>query len=93
MPRRWQLTFGCWLGPRGSCSTSPRRYLPLWKYSVPPSFRDRDWDFSRFNEGEHFVYERFPIDKYLELMDQMRRWGLDDVMDRKQYEQLVLAPA
>ena len=49
--------------------------------------------FSRFNEGEHFVYERFPMDKYLELMDQMRRWGLDDVMDRKQYEQLVLAPA
>jgi len=71
----------------------PEPYLPLWKYSIPVSFRDRDWDFSRFHEGEHFVHQRFPMDKYLELMDQMRRWGLDDVMSRKRYEQLVLAPA
>jgi len=33
------------------------------------------------------------MDKYLELMDQMSRWGLDNLMDRKEYEQLVLAPA
>ena len=71
----------------------PTRYLPLWKYSIPESFRDRQWDFARFHEGEHFVDQRFPMDKYLELMGQMARWGLDDVMDRKQYEQLVLAPA
>ena len=69
----------------------PKPYLPLWKYSIPASFRDRDWDFSRFHEGEHFVYEPYPMDKYLEVMDQMRRWGLDNVMDRKEYEQLVLA--
>ena len=68
----------------------PKRYLPLWKYSIPPSFRDRDWDFGRFHEGEHFVYQRYPMNKYLELMDQMARWGLDDVMDRRDYAQLVL---
>ena len=71
----------------------PTSYLPLWKYSIPKSFQDREWDFSRFHEGEHFVHERYPFDKYLELMDQMRRWGLDDVMQRKEYQQLVLAPA
>jgi hypothetical protein len=71
----------------------PASYLPLWKYSIPKSFQDREWDFSRFHEGEHFVYQRYPFDKYLELMDQMRRWGLDDVMERKDYQQLVLAPA
>jgi NitT/TauT family transport system substrate-binding protein len=69
----------------------PKRYLPLWKYSVPPSFRDRDWDFSHFHEGEHFLYERYPMNKYLDLMDQMARWGLDDVMARRDYAQLVLA--
>ncbi|MFI5266753.1 MAG: hypothetical protein ACHQ7M_05175 [Chloroflexota bacterium] len=68
----------------------PKRYLPLWKYSIPPSFRDRDWDFSRFHEGEHFLYERYPMNKYLDLMDQMARWGLDDVMARRDYAQLVL---
>jgi hypothetical protein len=71
----------------------PTAYLPLWKYSIPKSFQDREWDFSRFHEGEHFVHERYPFDKYLELMEQMRRWGLDDVMERKDYQQLVLAPA
>ncbi|GEM_PF-3666587 len=29
----------------------PKRWLPLWKYSIPPSFRDREWDFSRFHEA------------------------------------------
>jgi hypothetical protein len=66
-------------------------YLPLWKYSIPESFRDRMWDFSRFHEGEHFVYEPYPMEKYDEVMQQMARWGLDDVMSRKEYEQLVLA--
>ena len=68
-----------------------KSYLPLWKYSIPPSFRDHEWDFSRFHEGEHFLYERYPMNKYLDLMDQMARWGLDDVMDRRNYAQLVLA--
>jgi len=71
----------------------PKPYLPLWKYSIPHSFRDREWDFSRFHEGEHFLYDRYPMNKYLELMDQMRRWGLDDVMSRREYEQLVLTAA
>jgi NitT/TauT family transport system substrate-binding protein len=69
----------------------PERYLPLWKYSIPGSFRGRGWDFSRFHEGEHFVYAPFPMAKYDELMDQMARWGLDDVMGHKEYQELVLA--
>lgn len=69
----------------------PTPYLPLWKYSIPVSFRDREWDFGRFHEGEHFLHEHYPMGKYLELMDQMARWGLDDVMARREYAELVLA--
>ena len=67
------------------------RYLHLWKYSLPAEFADREWDYSRFHEGEHFVRQRYPMDKYQELLDQMARWGLDDVMEDKTFEHLVLA--
>lgn len=69
----------------------PTRYLPLWHYSVPAEFRDRAWDYSKFHEGEHFVYQPYPMDKYNELIGQMERWGLDDVMEDKTYDHLVLA--
>jgi len=68
-----------------------RRCLPLWHYSIPAEFAGREWDYSRFHEGEHFTYEPFPMDKYQEVVAQMARWGLDDVMDDKTYEHLVLA--
>ena len=70
---------------------APERYLPLWKYSLPPTFRDREWDFGHFDAGERFVYQPYPMGKYYELMEQMARWGLDDVMNRKEYQELVLA--
>jgi hypothetical protein len=31
------------------------------------------------------------MDKYHELLAQMERWGLDDVMEDKTFEHLVLA--
>jgi len=68
-----------------------KHYLPLWHYSIPAEFAGRNWEYSRFHEGEHFVYERFPMDKYEEVVAQMERWGLDDVMDDKTYDHLVLA--
>jgi hypothetical protein len=73
-------------------TADPASCLPLWRYSVPPGFRDRSWDFARFHEGERFVYEPYPMEKYRELMDQLARWGLDDVMHEKTFERLVLAP-
>ena len=76
----------------GDLQRDPERYLPLWKYSIPASFADRQWDFSRFHEGEHFMYEPFPADKYRQLMEQLARWGLDDVMHDKEFEHLVLQP-
>jgi NitT/TauT family transport system substrate-binding protein len=66
-------------------------YLPLWRYSIPAEFADRDWDYASFHEGEHFVHEPFPMAKYRELIEQMERWGLDDVMEDKTFEHLVLA--
>jgi len=69
----------------------PARYLPLWRYSIPAEFADRQWDYSKFHEGERFVHKPFPMSKYRELIEQMERWGLDDVMEDKIFEHLVLA--
>ena len=71
----------------------PARYLPLWRYSIPPAFQDHVWDFSRFHEGEHFVYEPYPQEQYRQVMAQLARWGLDDVMQEQTFERLVLQPA
>jgi len=67
------------------------RYLYLWHYSIPSEFHDREWDYVKFHEGEHFVHQPYSMDKYHELLDQMERWGLDDVMEDKTFEHLVLA--
>src|SRR5215813_4464938 len=31
-----------------------KKYLPLWKYSIPPEFEGRKWDFDGFSRGERF---------------------------------------
>ena len=69
----------------------PSRYLPLWHNSIPAEFEDRPWDYSKFHEGEHFVHQPYPMDKYREVIAQMERWSLDDVMEDKTFEHLVLA--
>jgi NitT/TauT family transport system substrate-binding protein len=71
----------------------PSRYLELWHYSVPPEFKDRKWDYSRFHEGEHVRYETFPKERYREVLEQMERWRLDDLMQDKSYENLVFQTA
>lgn len=72
---------------------APRDYLKLWHYSVPIDYKDHGWDYSAFHEGEHFVYSPFPIDRYNEVLAQMERWSLDDLMLDKTYENLVLTTA
>ncbi|MGH2520590.1 MAG: hypothetical protein ACRDF8_12345, partial [Chloroflexota bacterium] len=69
----------------------PAKYLHLWHYSIPAEFTDRAWDYSKFHEGEHFVNEPFPMDKYRDVISQMERWHLDDVMEDKTFDHLVLA--
>ncbi len=66
-----------------------KKYLPLWKHSVPPEFADRNWDFSRFSRGERFVHKPFPRAEYDEIFAQVQRWGLDQYLKEKSYDKLT----
>ena len=65
------------------------KYLPLWKYSVPEEFETHDWDFSRFGRGERFVYRPIPREEFTEVLDQVRRWGLDQFIKERDFENLA----
>jgi len=65
-------------------------YLPLWKLAVPAEFETTHaWDFTRFGRGERFVYETIPYAEFDEVMDQVKRWGLDDYLKDKSFENLA----
>jgi NitT/TauT family transport system substrate-binding protein len=66
-----------------------RKYLALWKQCVPPEFQDRDWDFSRFSRGERFVYQPILREEFEEVMQQVERWGLDQYLKDRSFENLV----
>jgi NitT/TauT family transport system substrate-binding protein len=66
------------------------KYLPLWKLAVPAEFETtHPWDFTRFGRGERFVYETIPRSEFDEVMDQVKRWGLDDYLKDKSFENLA----
>jgi NitT/TauT family transport system substrate-binding protein len=68
----------------------PAKYLPLWKLAVPAEFETTHaWDFTRFGRGERFVYETIPHSEFDEVMDQVKRWGLDDYLKDKSFENLA----
>ena len=59
------------------------KYLPLWELAVPPEFRDRTWDYTKFGRGEKFVRQALSQKDFDEVFDQVGRWGLDQfVKDR-----------
>ncbi len=70
-----------------------RRFLHLWRWSMPPEQRERGWDYRRFHEGERFVRAPIPRAEYDAVIASLERWGLDDVMRDKDYERLALAIA
>jgi len=68
-------------------------YLPLWKLAVPAEFEEyHAWDFTRFGRGERFVYERIPLAEFDEVMDQVKRWGLDDFLEERSFDKLIPSP-
>jgi NitT/TauT family transport system substrate-binding protein len=71
------------------------KYLPLWKICIPQEFEHlHKWDFSRFTRGERFVYQPVPKTEFEEVMQQVERWGLDDYLKEKSFDNLVYrAPA
>src|SRR3954462_11540575 len=66
------------------------KYLPLWRLAVPAEFETyHKWDFSKFGRGERFVYKTIPHSEFDEVMDQVKRWKLDDFLKDKSFEGLA----
>jgi NitT/TauT family transport system substrate-binding protein len=68
----------------------PASCLPLWRHSIPAEFKDQAWDYSRFDVGERFHYERVSQAELQEILNEAERWGLDDHMQTKAFEELAL---
>ena len=66
-----------------------KRYLPLWDLAVPQEFKNRTWDYSTFGRGERFVYKPIPRTEFDEVMDQVKRWGLDQHLKERSFDNLV----
>jgi NitT/TauT family transport system substrate-binding protein len=66
------------------------KYLPLWKLAVPAEFENvHPWDFSKFGHGERFVHKTLPQSEFDEVMDQVKRWDLDQFLKDRSYEGLA----
>lgn len=70
-----------------------KRYLPLWDLAVPQEFKNRTWDYSKFGRGERFVYKPIPRAEFDEVMDQVKRWGLDQHLKERSFDNLVTSAA
>jgi hypothetical protein len=70
------------------------KYLPLWKLAVPAEFEQfHSWDFSRFGRGERFYYKPLPREEFDDTFRQVERWGLDQFLKDRSFEQLSYASA
>jgi hypothetical protein len=68
----------------------PAGCLPLWHYSVPQEFKHQRWDFARFDVGERFHYAPVAQEELDEFLRAADRWGLDDQMHTKIFEEMAL---
>jgi NitT/TauT family transport system substrate-binding protein len=65
------------------------KYLPLWKYSIPPEFETRQWDLSRFSRGERFVNKPILPEEFATVLESVGRWGLDDHLKERSFDRLI----
>lgn len=71
-----------------------KKYLPLWELSIPVEFADyHPWDFSKFGRGERFVFKRIPQSEFDDTMAQVKRWGLDQFVQERDFEKLIAKTA
>jgi NitT/TauT family transport system substrate-binding protein len=68
----------------------PASCLPLWRLSIPAEFQDKQWDFAHFDIGERFFYAPLGRDEFDELLQAAQRWGLDDYMRSRTFDDLAL---
>jgi ABC-type nitrate/sulfonate/bicarbonate transport system substrate-binding protein len=71
------------------------KYLPLWQLAVPGEFESvhtenvHGWDFSKFGRGERFVYQAIPRSEFDEVLEQVKRWRLDQYLGDTSFEHLA----
>ena len=65
------------------------KYLELWKHSIPPSFRDREWNFAAFSRGERFVNAPIARAEFDRMMAEVARWQMDDVLVERDFDALT----
>ncbi len=66
------------------------RFYPLWKLAVPAEFENtHPWDFTKFGRGERFVHKTLPQAEFDDVMDQVKRWDLDQFLKDKTFEGLA----
>lgn len=69
-----------------------KRWRPVWRnrdLAVPPEFKGRNWDYSKFGRGERFVYKPIPRGEFDDVMNQVERWGLDQHLKERSFERLA----
>ena len=68
------------------------RYLPLWELAIPTELKAyQAWDFTKFGRGERFVCEPIPRAEFDEVLAQVQRWGLDEFLEERRFEKLVIS--
>jgi hypothetical protein len=67
-----------------------QKYLHLWKIAIPLEFEHlHKWDFSKFSRGERFVHQPIPRSEFDEVLQQVERWGLDQYLKERSFENLT----
>ena len=65
-------------------------YLHLWKIAIPAEFENlHPWDLRRFSRGERFVHRPMPRSEFDEVLQQVKRWGLDDYLKERAFDALA----
>lgn len=67
------------------------RYLHLWEYSTSNDLKAYDWRYGEFGRGERFVREALPPVEFERLLEQSHRWGLDNHVSERVYDNLLYA--
>ena len=75
----------------GALDADLAKFLPLWKLAVPPEFENVHlWDFTKFGRRERFAYQAIPRSEFDEVLDQVKRWGLDQYLRDKSFDHLAV---
>jgi hypothetical protein len=57
---------------------------------VPSEFENLyPWDFTKFGRGERFVHQAIPRSEFDEVLEQVKRWGLDQYLKDTSFEHLA----